>query len=196
MLPFFTQSTIGIPAWRPAWLLHAWLGGCTLIAIGQIGNLLPLTAAAAAGMAGLITYTSLRWGVRASLQNRLLAMLHLSFAWLPIAFALFAIDAAGRPLGSAPMHALGLGFCCTMLVGFVTCVTLGHSSRPLQANNTYWDFYLALHGVAMARVAAALGGAATTVLSATAAVWLLLMLVWAARVLPVYWLARVDGQAG
>ena len=68
----------------------------------------------------------------------LLAALHLAFAWLPVAFALFSaqslIDFLGHGflLGRAPVHALAIGFFGSMLVAMVTRVTQGHAGRPLE----------------------------------------------------------------
>ena len=67
----------------------------------------------------------------------LLRVLFVGFAWLPIAFALYAAKAPGtRPrgefvLGRAPAHALFIGFFGSLLVAMVTRVTQGHSGRPL-----------------------------------------------------------------
>lgn len=80
--------------------------------------------------------------------------------------------------------------------GFVTRVSLGHSGRPLQADTGFWALYLGLQGVAVLRVLAALFGLTGPCLSAMAGLWLLLLLVWTVRVLPLYLRARADGQPG
>ena len=67
----------------------------------------------------------------------LLRVLFLGFAWLPIAFALYAAQSAWFAmsgefvLGRAPAHALFIGFFGSLLVAMVTRVTQGHSGRPL-----------------------------------------------------------------
>ena len=67
----------------------------------------------------------------------LLRVLFLGFAWLPIAFALYAWQSAWFAmtgefvLGRAPAHALFIGFFGSLLVAMVTRVTQGHSGRPL-----------------------------------------------------------------
>lgn len=197
MLPFFTQSALPqIAPWRPDALLYGWLAGCAALVLGEVLGLPWLEAPAAFALAASFAYTSRRWGLRASLSVRLLAMLHLSFAWLVLALGLQGLAALGLPLGSAPAHALALGFSMTMLFGFVTRVSLGHSGRPLQADTGFWALYLGLQGVAALRVLAALFGLAGPWLSAIAGLWLLLLLVWAVRVLPLYLRARADGQPG
>src|SRR5690606_9106346 len=161
MIPFFTQSVLPQRAiWRPVQLLYGWLAGCVLLAAAAVAQLPLLSAAVAAAMALAFAYTAWHWAGRPGLKlrgmyggNRLLAMLHLAFAWLPVALALQALGDLGLPLGSAAAHALGLGFCSTMMVGFVTRVSMGHSGRPLQAGDVSWYLYLGLHGVAALRVA-------------------------------------------
>jgi uncharacterized protein involved in response to NO len=139
--------------------------------------------------------TSWRWGIFRSLQNRMLAMLHLSFAWLAVVFGLQAAGALGVAVGSASVHALGLGFMGTMLVAFVSRVSYGHSGRPLQVSNSLWMVYLGLHLAAMLRIVASLL-VIPSLLTVSATVWLLLITIWIAMMLPVYLKARADGQPG
>ena len=122
-------------------------------------------------------------------------MLHLSFAWLAVVFALQAASAFGAQIGSAMVHASALGFVGTMLVGFVSRVSFGHSGRPLQVSNLLWVIYLALHVAALLRVAASLT-AIPQMMSLSASIWLLLLLTWVGLMLPIYIKARADGQAG
>lgn len=201
MLPFFTANVLRpYASWRPYWLLGAWLAACLLLAAGGIAGWHALEAAVAGLLSASFAYTSWRWGLLRSLQNRLLAMLHLSFAWLCIVFALYAASAAGllagsAGMGSAAIHALGLGFMATMLVGFVSRVSYGHSGRPLQAGNLLWSLYLGLHLAAALRVLASLLNL-SWLTSASASIWLILLLLWVALMAPVYLKARADGQAG
>jgi uncharacterized protein involved in response to NO len=196
MLPFFTGGVVKpYLAWRPFGLLWAWLTGCALVAVAGVFSWRLLEACAASAMALSFFYTSWRWGLVASFQNRLLAMLHMSFAWLGIFFALHAASAFGYPLGSASMHALGLGFMATMLVGFVTRVSYGHSGRPLSAGNGIWAVYLCLHLAALLRVIASIL-MLPMLITASATVWLILLACWVAIILPIYLKARVDGQPG
>jgi uncharacterized protein involved in response to NO len=197
MLPFFTQSALaGGEVWRPRALLDGWLAGCALLALSSFLGLPWLSSLAALGVSISLCYTSWRWWQRGVGGNRLLAMLHLSFAWLTPALFLQALALRGVAVGAAPAHALALGFCCTMLVGFVTRVTLGHGGRPLVADRTYWNIYLSMHAVAMLRVVVALASLSAGWIDLTSLLWLAVMGAWAARMLPVYWQARLDGKPG
>lgn len=204
MIPFFTQSVLPERViWRPVQLLYGWLLGCVLLVVAAVGHWPLLSAAVAAAMALSFAYTAWRWMGRPGVNlrgvyggNRLLAMLHLAFAWLPVALTLKALGDLGLPLGSAAAHAVGLGFCTTMMVGFVTRVSMGHSGRPLQASDANWGLYLGLHAVALLRVAFVIIGGPPALLHGIAVLWLLLIVVWAAQMLPVYWRPRADGQPG
>ena len=201
MIPFFTQSVLPERiVWRPVPMLQAWLAGCAVLAVTLSTGHAAVAAPVALALALATGYTALQWAGKrlrgACGGNRLLAMLHLSFAWLPVAFLLLALEQAEFAVGTAATHAIGMGFCSTMMVGFVTRVSLGHGGRPLRPSELHWMLYLGLHAVAALRVMFALTAAAPWWLHATAALWLLLIVAWAWRMLPVYFRPRVDGQAG
>lgn len=196
MLPFFSGNIIKpYVVWRPYWLLLAWLSGCGLLVISGSLQWHWLEAGTATAMSLSFIYTSWRWGLLRSMANRLLAMLHLSFAWLAIVFALQSAGAYGVSVGSAPVHALALGFMGTMLVAFVSRVTYGHSGRPLQASGLLWGIYLGLHIAALLRILGSLLSY-SFLITVSATAWLALMAGWIAMMLPIYLKARADGQAG
>lgn len=196
MLPFFSSNVLKpYTVWRPVWLLAFWLTACLLLALTGVAGWHLVEALIAAALSLSFAVTSWRWGLLRSFANRLLAMLHLSFAWLTIVFALQAAGALGVNTGSAAVHALGLGFMTTMMVGFVSRVSFGHSGRPLQASNTLWGLYLGLHLAALLRILASLL-VLPWLISVSATAWLILLAGWIAMMLPVYLRARVDGQPG
>jgi len=181
--------------WRPYWLLAAWLSGCVLMAILDSSGWLLAEAAVAIVMSLSFLFTSLKWGLIRSFSNRMLAMLHLSFAWLAIVFLLFAISGFGYISWSAPVHALALGFMGTMLVGFVSRVSFGHSGRPLVVSTPLWILYLSLHLAAAVRVTATLVNW-PALLTWSAAAWLVLIACWVLMMAPIYLRARADGKPG
>ncbi|MFZ6746169.1 NnrS family protein [Undibacterium sp. JH2W] len=196
MLPFFSGNVLKpYVVWRPYWLLASWLSGCLLLVLSGCMQWRLPEAITATLMSLSFIYTSWRWGLLRSMENRLLAMLHLSFAWLAIVFALQAAAALGMATGSASIHALALGFMGTMLVGFVSRVSYGHSGRPLQASNFLWCIYLGLHLAALLRILASLLSL-DILITASATSWLVLLACWIAMMLPMYLKARADGQPG
>ncbi|WP_293931149.1 NnrS family protein [Iodobacter sp.] len=201
MLPFFSANALAnYTAWRPRWLLNA------MLALAWAHAAFRLAGHNSIGVdvlfAGLLLYTSWRWRLFAALQNRLLAMLHLAFAWAGIAMLLYTVqDAAALAgwaiLGFAPLHALTIGFFGTMLLGFATRVSLGHAGLPLLLSRMAWTLYCLLHGVTLARVLAdIIGQWQTPLLCAAALGALAAFLLWGSRFMPVYLKPRADGKAG
>lgn len=201
MLPFFSSGVLAPYAlWVPSWLLFS------LVGAGWLHGLLALAGVPSwpvdAVFAGLLLFTSWRWGLLRSFKNPLLAMLHASFVWAGIAMSLFTLQgvlaATGTvALGFAPLHALTIGFFATMLLGFVTRVSLGHSGRPLVAGRLPWTLYWLVHGMALARVLAEISPDLRQPMYLVSAVGgLLAFLLWGTRFVPIYLKPRADGKAG
>jgi len=199
MLPFFTNAALPhIQAWRPYRLLYLMLAGVYLHGLLlQLGFNAWLPDVL---LALLFIHTSRRWGLLAARSNRLLFMLHLSFAWTGLGFALYALSQICPALhaGQAPLHAITVGFFMTMAVGFVTRVSLGHSGRPLVASPLLWGIYLAAQIMAVLRVLADfLPATWSGYLYVAAAGWgLLVLAIWGLRFIGTYLRSRVDGKPG
>ena len=205
MIPFFSQSTlIGYMIVRPAWGPPVML----LCVAGHV--LLELTGLSAwrfladAPLAIAALHLSWIWQFRRSFHARLLAMLHIAFAWLAIAMTLYAVQSLTLLvtgvdyLGRAPLHALGIGFFTGMVVAMASRVTLGHSGRALEANDLTWFVLAGVNITAIARIAAEfVPGIVGGILNATAAAtWLVSFLLWIWLYAPMYLRPRVDRQAG
>jgi uncharacterized protein involved in response to NO len=219
MLPVFTQGALPeVSPWRP----RALLGLLALLMALQApfaaaevlaGGTLPAAPAALRAAfelpgGALLLWLSLRWGLRQSARVRLLAMLHIGFCWLGVAFTLAGVShaltslSAGQPggtlsLGLATLHAFTMGFFGSLLLAMATRVARGHSGRPLVADTWVWLAFWALQGAVLARVGAALWPAAGVPLTLLAAqLWLAAMGAWALRHAPWFGRARADGGAG
>lgn len=201
MLPFFS-STVLQPylAWRPYSLLYTWFS--LSIAHSALDYFQINTGLVDLFFALSLLYTSWRWQLVKSFKVKLLAMLHAAFIWAGIALALSSLSAllqflGQSNLGFAPLHALTLGFFTTMLLAFVTRVTLGHSGRPLAAGRLAWTCYWLMHGVALARVFGEIIPTWQTIFYlAAVSLALISLLAWSKVYLPMYWQARADGQQG
>ncbi len=140
--------------------------------------------------------------MRRSFEVRLLAMLHLGFLWLGVAWLLSGVQSllhlAGiEALGLAPLHALAVGYFATMTLAMASRVTLGHSGRPLVADRLTWLLALGLHAVATVRVLADLLPVGQSILLAIAGLgWLAVFIPWAVRLVPLYLTRRADGKPG
>lgn len=132
----------------------------------------------------------------------LLAVLLLGFAWLPIAFGLFAAQSlifsstGAFVLGRAPVHALTIGFFGSLLVAMVTRVTQGHSGQPLQMTTVAWFAFVCVQAVALLRVLAEVLPDAALWQALAAIGWLLAFTPWVLRSARIYLSPRVDGRPG
>ncbi|HET7404269.1 MAG TPA: NnrS family protein [Usitatibacter sp.] len=203
MLPFFTANALPfVKAWRPGWLLAALYAGS--LAHGTIDALECPQWLWIVDVPLAITGFSIsrRWGVAKTLGNRLLAMLHIGFLWIGIAFALHAVQsmlllAGVHALGLAPVHAFTIGFLASVTLAMVSRVSCGHSGRMLAADRLTWYAFLLLQTAAALRVAADLWPAHYgALLLAAAGCWLACFGPWACRYLPLYWRPRADGRPG
>lgn len=212
MIPFFSASAVpSLDAWRPNWLLWTLLGMVVLqggwvwaearsLAVPSWLWMLRFGTALVSGV--LILALAVRWGLWRSLRNRLLAMLHLGFVWLGVAFCLDAFTVWMRAQGVdiptlLPLHALTMGFLGSVLLAMVTRVSCGHSGRVLAADSMAWGLFWSLQLATLTRLAATLWPAhASTLLLAAASLWLLTMGAWSARHWRWYGQPRVDGRPG
>lgn len=199
MLPFFSGSVIrNFSGRRPRWALVAILassvghGALSLLDAAQWTWLADLPAAVAA------LRLTLLWRLPESFAAHILAVLHVGFAWVGIAFALFALHsllllAGGAGLGLAPLHALTIGFFSSILIGMASRVTLGHSGLPIVGDGVLWGCFWAMQATALLRMSAEIwpGLNALAVL-----LWLTAFAVWATRYGPNFLRPRADGQPG
>lgn len=203
MLPFFTASALdGRFMWRPWWLLGILVGGSWLHGLLEILALSRWLWLVDGPMAIACFHLTWRWGLVQSLGNRLLAMLHLSFVWLAIGYALSftqaqAAFAGASILGLAPVHAISIGFLASLAIAMVTRVTCGHSGRTLAADRVTWGLFVVFQLAAVSRVAAETFGAHYAgYILLTSAIWFCCFSVWILRNAPTYLAARTDGMPG
>lgn len=206
MIPFFSALVLrDYQVYQPNSLLATGLAAmlghavCSVLGVSLIW-VFDLVLAAAAG------WLSFKWAIRRSMPVLLLAMLHIAFAWLGISALLYAaqglavqIDGAFL-LGRAPLHGMGIGFLASLVIAFVSRVSLGHSGRGLVADQLTWLCFLAFQAVAVLRVLADFpfaGRVWAGPLYITAAVlWVAAAVAWSGRYVPVYLRPRVDGRPG
>ncbi|RAP55694.1 NnrS family protein [Oleiagrimonas sp. MCCC 1A03011] len=203
MLPFFSRHcSPNYRMWRPAFSLPLmWM----LLLVRTVLAWREAQAALAwvdIPLALLFLVHALAWQPWRARGPGLLVVLHLAFAWLPVAFVLFSAQdlvyaLQGRYiLGLAPLHALTIGFFGSMLVAMVTRVTQGHSGRPLQMNAVAWTCFGVLQLVALARIRAELGDSRGLWLLAASVGWLVAFMPWVIRGAFIYLTPRADGRPG
>lgn len=202
MFPFFAGNVVpGYQVWRPlGWLGLMW-GLLALHLFMELTHAYRWLWLADVPLLLVSGYAVWKWWPRTRMPG-LLAVLFVGLAWLPLTFALYAVQSliylfSGEfLLGRAPMHALFIGFFGSLLVAMVTRVTQGHSGRPLRMPATAWFAFVAIQVVAAVRVVAELVPDAPLWQAIAAIGWLLALLPWVARIGRIYLSPRADGKVG
>lgn len=210
MIPFFSSRVLeNYVLVRPYWIL--WL----MLACSASHGLLQLWETAPSYLwlfdlplaAGAI-YLSFTWGLLRSFRIRLLAVLHIAFAWLGLSMLLYGTQslvffASGGELlifGLAPLHALAIGYFASMVLGMASRVTLGHSGHPLVLDKLSWLLFIGFQAAALFRILPdllpAAGSVAPGLYLLAGLSWLVCFTLWATRYAPLYWRQRVDGKPG
>jgi uncharacterized protein involved in response to NO len=204
MVPFFSAAIVGPGdrSFKPAWSLPLlWLLALAHL-VGELSHRFDLLWLADIPLAAFFLVHWLGWQPWKCLRPGLLAALYLAFAWLPVAFALFAAQSlifrwtGDFVLGRAPVHALTVGFFGSMLVAMVTRVTMGHSGRPLAMGAVAWLTFALLQLVALTRIVAELAPNPAPWLVAAAVGWLVAFAPWVLRSAWIYLTPRIDGKPG
>jgi uncharacterized protein involved in response to NO len=215
MIPFFTASAVPmLRAWRPNWVLGLLLVAVVLevflqwmewsgISGGQATRVwMLMRGLLELAIGSVIVWLAFVWGMVQSLKIRLLAMLHVGFVWLGIAFVLAGLSQllgfhAGTPLlGLGTLHALTMGFFGSIMLAMVTRVSSGHSGRPLVADNRVWRAFWVLQLAVVLRIVGAVQGAPAWLMACVALLWLGVVIAWSGRMLGWYGQLRTDGQPG
>jgi len=202
MIPFFTQIILpGRALPRPMWVLGtAWALLIAHLAL-ELRHAYQWLWIADAPLAALFAGLLVSWWPRERVPA-LLRVLHTGFAWLPIAFGLYAWQSARLAisgdfvLGRAPAHALFIGFFGSLLVAMVTRVTQGHSGRPLVLGAAAGIAFVIVQLVAVTRIVAELLPDALAWQAIAALGWLVAFLPWVLRSGWIYLTPRADGQPG
>ncbi len=215
MIPFFTSSALPmLDAWRPFWVLWLMLAAMALkvleiwlalwLPYGTVRTVWTACSGSLQLAAGLaLLWLAFRWGMVQSLRNRLLAMLHIGFSWIGLAFVLSGAVQWASIFGSvaswenAALHAFTMGALGSLLVAMVTRVSCGHSGRLLHADQLAFGMFCLLQVAVVVRVLGALDGSiGAWLLAAAATLWTIVMALWGTRLCSWYGRPRVDGRPG
>ncbi len=200
VIPSFTASALpGVWQWRNerldqvAFVMTATAFVAYLFsASGKLTALIWLAAAV------LQTMRLIGWNPWATRGNPMLWILHLAYAWLPLALLLGALAAAGAIPPMTVMHALTVGTIGGMIVGMITRTAIGHTGRPMRAASAEVAMFILIQLAAIARVVLPLlwpaRSADFTLLSG--ACWSATFALYVVVYLPRLARARVDGRAG
>ena len=120
-----------------------------------IASPLSVVTGLAMALAGLLHVARLvRWAGDRTARERLLLILHIGYAFVPLGFLLHAAAAFGALPASAGIHAWMAGAAGVMTLAVMTRASLGHTGQPLTASAATHVIYAAIIVAALARVCA------------------------------------------
>ena len=131
-----------------------------------------------------------RWNLPFPNPNPLLWILHLALYWIPVAFLFGGMSNLtslinGTSFLFLDIHILMLGFVFTILIGFGTRVTIGHSGNIMQTGMWEKVLFNWTQVVVVMRLftsmAAAWGWNFMVLFDISVTVWLLMFILWAIR---------------
>lgn len=109
-------------------------------------------AMALAGLAHLVRLA--RWAGDRTSRERLLLILHIGYAFVPVGFLLHALSAFGVLPPSAGIHAWMTGAAGTMTLAVMTRASLGHTGQALTASIATHVIYAAIIIAGVTRICA------------------------------------------
>ena len=131
-----------------------------------------------------------RWELHPFESPAILWVLHLALFWLPVAFFLSAISLSLELILDTSfyffnIHLLALGFLTTILIGFGTRVTLGHSGQAPHADklatNIFWLVQVVVVLRALFSVNVGFDMGLEFLFDISFGAWVILFLIWAVR---------------
>lgn len=201
VVPSFTANAIPTARVRRyGWLDWAAITA-VILAMGAylLGAAAVVTAVLAFAAALVNAARLVLWDPLATRRAPILWILHVSYAWIPIGFALLGIGVLrGTELPIYAMHAFGVGAIGGMVIGMITRTARGHTGRPLHASPMEVAAYVLVHLAALLRVFAPIawpGGYVWWVIGSTA-LWSLAFGLYTVVYFPILTKPRVDGQPG
>lgn len=185
MVPFFSH----VMAWEQNRFLHG-----MVFALFLIHSFLATSFKEALFLVDLIAGALIVWELKKMKlpfpnSEPLLWILHIALFWLGGGLLLGSIVEAFEAFGGwyslqLPLHLLALGFLTTVLIGFGTRVTLGHSGNMLRVDKiTVWIFYFS-QVVVLGRIIFSLAGsfgAISPFFDISATLWIVLFVWWMAK---------------
>ena len=182
--PRLEQATLAATALALALWVVAAPGAFTLVAF--------LAAA------GLHLNRQSRWHPWGTRSRPILWILHLSYAWIPVAFILLALAQVGLVSVTAGIHALAVGLTGGLIIGMITRTARGHTGRTLHASGPEVTAYALVMTAAIIRVFVPVFAAGWTVPAwiLSGAAWTIAFALYLAVYTPWLFSTRLDGKDG
>lgn len=200
VVPLFTKNvTPGLVITPSRWVERALVPTTALALLLWVYQAPGPLVAALSGLAALLHAVRLwRWSPWVTLKRPILWVLHLSYAWMALGFALLAAAALGLVAISFAVHALAVGVIGGLIIGMMTRTARGHTGRPLVASRTETLAYALVLLAAVVRVLLPIALPATYVraLEISATLWALGFVLYLWVYTPWLLSTRLDGKDG
>lgn len=186
MIPFFSHS---LESSSNRFVVRVF-GLLVLKTLLNVGDFSLAEAVVSMLLAGCLLKEFIRWKLPVFRSSAILWILYLALFWLPLGLFIGALAQVAEvytrsSLLFAGTHLLVLGFITTVLIGFGTRVTLGHSGRPPHADRLTIALFVWTQVVVLVRFAlsvdSAFGGTHAWLFDAAGAGWIVLFVVWTLR---------------
>jgi uncharacterized protein involved in response to NO len=190
MVPFFSHSLVEKQKNFTAIIF----AGFVLKVILSVSALVYIEIIVDIGLALFLLKEFLRWKLPIFNSPSILWVLHLALFWLPTglflgALASLASQISGESFLAMQIHLISIGFITTILIGFGTRVTMGHSGQPPNADklatNIFWGVQVLVIVRALYSLQAGLDFNLFWLFDMSMTLWILIFGIWAWRYGPV-----------
>lgn len=200
VIPMFTNNGIsGANAARQPMVERAALGAVLALLLVDVSGLSPLAVAAVA-LAAAFSHLArwLLWRPWKTLDNTLVLVLHMAYAWIPVHLVLRVLASQGWVSPSLATHALTVGAAGGLIIGMMVRTARGHTARILRADQVDTACFLLILLAALVRILVPLVAPSQTIAAvlASAAFWTWGFGLYAVRYWPVLTRPRLDGKPG
>ncbi len=186
MVPFFSHSMVS----KDSRLIYIVFGGFIIKTIASILGFSIIDAIVSIALSLIVAREFIRWKMTSKTAPAILTILHIAIFWLPLGLFLGGVATilevfTQNSFYYLSQHLLLLGVLTTILIGFGTRVTLGHSGQsPFADRLTIAIFYLT-QVVVLSRAALSIdvfvGAYARWLFDLSVLIWIIMFGLWAYR---------------
>lgn len=196
IIPAFTGNWMRQQKMSPLPVAFNLFDGITILVtiaalVAFIGDWSTTLVGAAAAIAGVLHCIRLaRWQGWQTVRSPIVAVLHVSYLWVPVGFLLVALTAFGTSdIGvTSALHAWTIGGIGSTTLAVMTRASLGHAGLPLQDSPLLTSVYAAINLAAFSRLGAVYAGEAyQAFINAAGILWCVAFILFLVGFGPIHW---------
>ena len=200
IIPSFTaNAVIGLSQFRNASLTQSAIMGSALTFLSVLIGGNGIITATACFLTAFF-HAVLQWGWRplATKGKPILWILHVSYGWMPVGFALLGLSSLHIIAIYPALHVFGIGVTGGLIISMITRTALGHTGKPLKAGSIELAGYLCIQGAIGLWLIAALGNNPWfyPLLVAAGILWCTTFVLYLYKYIPLLIRPRPDGKPG